>query len=59
MIDDKIIAIEGDLCKDNLALNIKDKEMLQKELDVIINCAASVDFNEKLSDAININYMGC
>jgi len=28
-------------------------------LDVIINCAASVDFNEQITDAININYSGC
>jgi nucleoside-diphosphate-sugar epimerase len=36
-----------------------DKNMLIKELDIIINCAASVDFNEQITDAININYMGC
>lgn len=59
MINEKIIAIEGDICKDNLALDPKIRATLQKELEVIINCAASVDFNEKLSDAININYMGC
>jgi dTDP-4-dehydrorhamnose reductase len=33
--------------------------MLIRELDVIINCAASVDFNEQITDAININYSGC
>lgn len=26
---------------------------------MIINCAASVDFNEQLTSAINTNYMGC
>lgn len=33
--------------------------MLIEDLDVIINCAASVDFNERLCDAINVNYNGC
>jgi len=33
--------------------------MLVNELDVIINCAASVDFNERLCDALQINYFGC
>ena len=29
------------------------------ELDIIINCAASVNFNDRLCDAIEINYNGC
>lgn len=33
--------------------------MLINELDVIINIAASVDFNEQLTDALQINYFGC
>jgi thioester reductase-like protein len=47
----KIIPIEGDIIKDNLALRPEDKELLINDLDVIINCAASVDFNERLCDA--------
>lgn len=34
-------------------------ERLKVELNMIINIAASVDFNERLSDALNINYFGC
>lgn len=33
--------------------------MLVREIEVIINIAASVDFNERISDALNINYFGC
>jgi fatty acyl-CoA reductase len=51
MIDTKIFAIEGDITKDQLALKPSDRAMLINELDVIINCAASVDFNERLCDA--------
>jgi len=59
MIKDKIYPIQGDICKDNLQLSDADRQMLIKDLDIIINCAASVDFNEQISDAININYLGC
>jgi thioester reductase-like protein len=59
MIKDKIIPIQGDINKEMLDLSPEDLEMLLNDLHVIINCAASVDFNEQISDAININYMGC
>lgn len=55
---DKIRPIEGDIVKENLAIKPEDREMLINDLDIIINCAASVDFNERLCDAIKINYMG-
>jgi alcohol-forming fatty acyl-CoA reductase len=46
MIKDKIFPIQGDINKDLLALRAEDRDLLIRELDVIINCAASVDFNE-------------
>lgn len=55
----KIIPIEGDITKDNLALKPEDRERLINDVDVIINCAASVDFNERLCDALQVNYFGC
>ncbi len=54
----KIFPIEGDIVKDGSGISPKDREMLINELDVIINCAASVDFNERLCDAFQINYFG-
>jgi thioester reductase-like protein len=59
MIKDKIFPIQGDINKDMLQLSQQDKDLLIMDLDVIINCAASVDFNEQITDAININYSGC
>ncbi len=56
---DKIVPIEGDIVKDGLQLKPQDRERLVNELDIIINCAASVDFNERLCDAFQINYFGC
>jgi thioester reductase-like protein len=59
MIKHKIFPIEGDINKDGLALKPEDRQKLVHELDIIINCAASVDFNEQITDAINVNYNGC
>lgn len=42
-----------------LQLTKEDRDVLIRESDIIINCAASVDFNEQITDAININYSGC
>lgn len=50
--------IEGDICKDGLALKAADRERLVNELNIIINCAASINFTERLCDAIQVNYYG-
>jgi nucleoside-diphosphate-sugar epimerase len=42
-----------------LAIKPEDRQLLINDLDIIINCAASVDFNERLCDALQINYFGC
>jgi thioester reductase-like protein len=55
-INDKIVGIEGDIVKENLGLSPDVKAMLIEECHVIINCAASVSFDDPLHDAIKINY---
>jgi alcohol-forming fatty acyl-CoA reductase len=54
----KIVPIEGDIVKKDLAIKPIERERLIDDLEVIINCAASVDFNERLCDAFQINYYG-
>jgi alcohol-forming fatty acyl-CoA reductase len=58
MVLNKVVAIEGDICKDGLAMKSDIRRQLIEQLDVIINVAASVDFNEPVADAIQINYLG-
>ena len=48
----KIVPVAGDLIIDKLGLNEHDRAMITSEADVIINCAASVSFNDPLIDAI-------
>eukprot|EP00347_Sterkiella_histriomuscorum_P008623 403344386 len=57
-IDKKIVAVEGDISEAKLILNDEKLEDIKREVNVIINNAASIDFNLRLDQAIQINYMG-
>ena len=59
LMKEKIFPVAGDLIMDKLGMDASIRSMLTHECDVIINCAASVDFNEFLLDAIQINFSGC
>lgn len=52
MVNNKIHPIIGDICKERLAMSEEDRALLVRELDVVINMAASVDFVERLCDAL-------
>lgn len=43
----------------SLGISPDDRLRLVNEVDLIINCAASVNFDDPLLDAIQINYFGC
>ena len=55
----KIAPITGDLTLKGLGLSNEHREILLNEVEVIINNAASVNFDDPLLDALNINYFGC
>ena len=55
----KLVAVGGDLVMNGLGISAETRATLVRELDVIINVAASVNFDDPLLDAIQINYMGC
>jgi thioester reductase-like protein len=50
--------IAGDLLLEDLGLSPSDIETLIENVDLFINCAASVDFNARLDDAASINIFG-
>lgn len=58
IIDSKLVPVEGDITKDGCGISPEMKATILKDCDVIINCAASVDFDERLDKAVNINYFG-
>ena len=51
--------VAGDLIIDKLGLSEADRAMVVAETDIVINCAASVNFDDPLLDALEINYFGC
>ena len=53
-----VCPIAGDLQKENLGISQKDQELLIKSVSIIINCAASVDFNAPLNENIAANVFG-
>jgi len=50
------VPVAGDLIMNHLGLSAEHRASLVNECDVIINCAASVNFDDPLLDAIQINY---
>lgn len=58
LVSEKLVAVAGELTQNNVGLSKKDQDMLHRELDAIIHCAAIVDFNERLDRAVELNVMG-
>jgi thioester reductase-like protein len=54
----RIKPIEGDLTHKGLGLSPESRRIILSEVNVIINCAASVNFDDHLHDALAINYFG-
>lgn len=55
---EKVKAVPGDLSLDQLGLDRETYLRLQREVQVIINCAAVVTFDAPIDDAIRLNSLG-
>ena len=55
----KIIPVAGDLVMEKLGLSPSDRASITSNCHIMINCAASVNFDDPLQDALRINYFGC
>ena len=58
LVSEKIVPIAGDLVNESLGLSAHDRAMVVAETQIVINCAASVNFDDPLLDAFQINYFG-
>ena len=56
--ESKIMPIEGDLLKDGLNISREDYVKITENVDIIINSAASVRFDDPLKEALAINFFG-
>ncbi len=54
----KMVPIAGDLTHDRIGLTDDDYARLTREVDIVINSAASVVFDEQLDQALNLNTLG-
>ncbi len=51
----KLRAVSGDISKEDLGIDQKERIQLQQEIDVVINCAAVVSFDALLDEALSLN----
>ena len=56
--ESKIIPVTGDLIIDKLGLSDSDRAMIVDSCNIILNSAASVNFDDPLKEALQINYFG-
>ncbi|KAI0531149.1 hypothetical protein KFK09_000702 [Dendrobium nobile] len=58
-ISKKVHPIKGDIIHENLGIEDYDlREMLWKEIDIVVNVAATTNFYERYDVALNINVLG-
>ncbi|XP_069691444.1 fatty acyl-CoA reductase wat-like [Periplaneta americana] len=54
----KVKAIQGDCSQPGLGLSSDDRQLLQRNVNIVFHGAATVRFDEKLKIAVNINVQG-
>lgn len=55
---DKFIPINGDMCEPALGISQQDREILEKEVNVVFHSAATIRFDEPLRVAVEMNVLG-
>ncbi|CAD6245633.1 unnamed protein product [Miscanthus lutarioriparius] len=57
-IQEKIVALPGDIIYDNLGLDAPTLEALAKDIDAIVNIAATTNLYERYDVSLDVNVMG-
>ncbi|KAF8653986.1 hypothetical protein HU200_062127 [Digitaria exilis] len=58
LMEEKVVALAGDIIYENLGLETPVLEALAKEIDVIVNIAATTNFYERYDVSLDVNVMG-
>jgi glycerone phosphate O-acyltransferase/fatty acyl-CoA reductase len=58
ILTEKILPIQGDLLKSPVIFDPREEQEVLETVNIIMNSAASVDFNQRLDQAIQINVLG-
>ena len=54
----RVVPVSGDLVIEKLGMEPSVRQQLIDEVEIILNFAASVDFQEPIHEAIQVNYYG-
>jgi len=54
----KLKPVSGDISEDKLGLSDDDFKMLCDNVNIVVHCAATLDFETDLKTAVNINLLG-
>jgi fatty acyl-CoA reductase len=57
-VEEKVVALAGDIIHPNLGLQAPMLQALAKEVDVIVNIAATTNFYERYDVSLDVNVMG-
>jgi nucleoside-diphosphate-sugar epimerase len=58
LVREKLVAVSSDLTQDRLGMDDETYSLLTREVDIVINCAATVVFDEPLDVALTQNTLG-
>lgn len=54
----KIKPVSGDISEEKLGISDDDFKMLCSNVNIVVHCAATLDFETDLKTAVNINLLG-
>ncbi|MCD9644463.1 hypothetical protein HAX54_032681, partial [Datura stramonium] len=57
-IEDKVFPVPGDIACDSLGISSELKDQMCREIDIIVNSAATTRFDERYDTAISVNVLG-
>ncbi|CAA0384462.1 unnamed protein product [Arabidopsis thaliana] len=60
LLYEKVVSVPGDIATDQLGINDSDhlRERMQKEIDIVVNVAATTNFDERYDVGLGINTFG-
>ncbi|XP_062015477.1 fatty acyl-CoA reductase 3-like [Rosa rugosa] len=58
-ISEKVVALPGDVSSENLGIKeLKQREQMCSEIEIVFNCAATTNFDERYDIALDVNTFG-
>ncbi|KAI9277448.1 male sterility protein-domain-containing protein [Sporodiniella umbellata] len=55
---EKLIPVSGDIISPDISISLKDRECIVKNTNIVLHCAAALNYNERLDLALETNTLG-